>query len=148
MDNEMNQQAFHDPFLDGNEIIEEAIANYYEDPSNNNLFFVVQAIYQRKNTDGHFLFPVMTQETDHGPEFIFHTIQTKDGQQWLAAFTSEEEFQKGQKSEIVGNFIDSMIKMCMDSEAPGFILNPWGKSFLLTRDLMQFMLDNDEKANQ
>ena len=143
---EITPQELHDPFLDGNNIIEKAIADYYADFSNEKLFGVVQTIYQRMHENGHFLIPVLTQETDSGPEFTLHTIQTQDGLQWLAAFTSEEEFEKGQKSQIIGNFIDEMIRMCMESsDAPGFIINPWGQSFLLTRDIMQFMLDTDAK---
>ena len=68
------------------------------------------------------------------------------GQQWLVAFTAETEYEKGQKSQAIGNFIDEMIRMCMESsDAPGFIINPWGQSFLLTRDIMQFMLDTEAK---
>lgn len=142
----ITEQEFHDPFLDGNVVIENAIAEYYQENSNEKLFAVVQSIYQRMHEDGHFLIPVMTQEAETGPEFTLHTIQTQDGQQWLVAFTSEDEFHKGQKSQIIGNFIDEMIRMCMESsDAPGFIINPWGQSFLLTRDIMQFMLDTDAK---
>lgn len=145
---EFTPQDFHDPFLDGNEVIEKAIADYYQESSNDKLFAVVQAIYQRKHENGHFLIPVMTQETESGPEFTLHTIQTQDGQQWLVAFTSEAEFEKGQKSQVIGNFIDETIRMCMESsDAPGFIINPWGQSFLLNRDIMQFMLDTDARSN-
>ena len=143
---EYTDQDFHGPFLVGNDVIEKAVADYYADTSNEKLFGVVQAIYQRMHENGHFLIPVMTQETESGPEFTLHTIQTQDGQQWLVAFTAETEYEKGQKSQVIGNFIDEIIRMCMESsDAPGFIINPWGQPFLLTRDIMQFMLDSDAK---
>ena len=81
--------------------------------------------------------------SEDGTEFAFRTVQTNDGKEWLVAFTSPSEFQKGQPSQIVSNFIDAMLKACLDTENPGFIINPWGESFMLTADLIDMIIKAD-----
>ena len=134
-------EPFHDSFLDGNELIEEAIANYYSEGSKDNLIGVLEAIRQRMHADGHFMIPVIASED--GTEFTFRTVQSKDGKEWLVAFTSQEEYQKGQPSQIISNFIDAMLKGCLDTENPGFIINPWGQSFMLTAELIDMIFKAD-----
>ena len=132
----------HDPFLDGNELIETAIAAYHVDSSKEKLAAVLDTIRQRMHADGHFIFPVMTDENDEN-HFAFRSIQTKDGKFWHAAFTSQAEFEKGEKSQVISNFIDSMLKACLDTEAAGFIINPWGRSFMLTKELIEMIFKAD-----
>lgn len=69
---------FQDPFLNGNELIENAICKYYDDSSKDNLVAVLDAIRNRMHADGHFIFPVITDENDEN-SFAFRSIQTKDG---------------------------------------------------------------------
>ena len=45
--------------------------------------------------------------------------------------------------QIISNFIDSMMKACIDTENPGFILNPWGQSFTLTTEMMNTIFEAD-----
>ena len=87
------------------------------------------------------MIPVVTSED--GREFTFRTVQTNDGKDWLVAFTSPAEHAKGQPSQIVSNFIDATLKVCMDAGAPGFIINPWGQSFMLTTELADMILKAD-----
>ena len=134
--------SFHDSFLDGNELIEEAISRYYEDGSKETLTAVLDAIRQRMHADGHFIFPVIVNEEDE-TQFAFRSIQTKDGKVWNAAFTSHEEFEKGAPSRVISNFIDSTMKMCLESETDGFIINPWGQSFMLAKELIEMIFEAD-----
>lgn len=137
------KSSFHDPFLAGNELIEEAIDRFYMDSCKKNLVGVLEAIRQRMHADGHFMFPVVS--SDGGKSFAFRTVQTKDGKEWVAAFTSPAEHEKGEPSEFVSNFIDIMLKEALTSDHSGFIINPWGKSFMLAKELIQmiFMADGD-----
>ena len=137
------KSSFHDPFLAGNELIEEAIDRFYMDSCKKSLVGVLEAIRQRMHADGHFMFPVVS--SDDGKSFAFRTVQTKDGKEWVAAFTSPAEHEKGEPSEIVSNFIDIMLKEALTSDHSGFIINPWGKSFMLAKELIQmiFMADGD-----
>ena len=140
------KSAFHDPFLDGNALIEAAVHAYYADATKERLYAVLEAIRQRMHEDGHFMIPVTASEA--GTEFIFRTVQTGDGREWLAAFTSPAEFRKGQPSQIISNFIDALLTACIDTENDGFILNPWGESFLLTAELIQMILKKEGSENE
>lgn len=132
---------FHDSFLDGNEMIEAAISAFYNDGNKDTLSAVLDTIRQRMHEDGHFIFPV--QADQDGTSFSFRLIQTKDGKLWQAAFTSHREYEKGEKSQVISHFIDSMLKACMDSDFAGVMINPWGQSFMLTKELMDMMIKAD-----
>ena len=140
------ETAFHDPFLDGNELIEAAVHANHAEATVERLSAVLEAIRQRMHEDGHFMIPVTASED--GTEFIFRTVQTRDGREWPAAFTSPAEYRKGQPSQIISNFIDELLTACIDTENNGFILNPWGESFLLTAELIQMILKKEGSENE
>ena len=131
----------YDEFLDGNIVIEEAISAFYANSTQERLSAVLEAIRQRMHEDGHFMIPVIVSED--GNEFAFRTVQAGDGKAWPVAFTSPVEYEKGPASQIISNFIDSMMKACIDTENPGFILNPWGQSFTLTTEMMNRIFEAD-----
>lgn len=135
---------YHDSFLDGNEVIEEAIAQYAADSSQDRLIRVLDTIRQRMHADGHFIFPVLVDEKDEN-SFIFRTIQSRDGKMWCAAFTSQSEFEKGAQIQVISHFIDSAMNNCLDSGLDGLIINPWGQAFLLPREQIEaiFAADGD-----
>lgn len=103
---------------------------------------VLEAIRQCMHADGHFIIPVIVNEEDEN-QFTFCTIQTNDGKLWHVVFTSQEEYEKGEKSAVISHFIDSTLRFCLQTEATGYIINPWGQSFLLTKELIQMMIDAD-----
>ena len=133
--------GFHDSFLDGNEMIEEAIRTFHEHSSKENLCAVLDAVRTRMHQDGHFMISVVM--SGDGNEFSMRTLQTKDGKEWLAAFTAPGEHEKGEPSQILSNFIDSMMKTCMEIEYAGVIINPWGESFMLSKELIEMMIKAD-----
>ena len=135
------ETGVHDAFLDGNEIIEEAIDTYCVESTKERLGSVLEAIRNRMHQDAHFMIPVIMSESRN--EFTFRTVRTKGGKEWLAAFTSPGEFEKGQSSQIISNFIDTMLRGCLDMDAPGIIINPWGQSFMLTADLIDMIFKAD-----
>ena len=128
----------HNPFMDGNEQIEQSIHAFHTDTTKERLFAVLAAIRQRMHEDGHFMIPVI--ESEDGSKFKCRTVQTKDGKVWLVAFTSPAESRKGVQSRTVSNFIDDMLKACINTEKSGFIINPWGESFMLTAELIEMIL--------
>jgi hypothetical protein len=149
MDNQFEKKSehkeeFRNSFLDGNELIEEAIANFYKENNQETFINILETIRHRMHADGHFIFPVLTDEND--PErFAFCTIQSNDGKVWQAAFTSQEEFEKGEKATVISYFIDSALKSCLDTDNAGIIINPWGQAFLLEKGLIEdiFRADGD-----
>ena len=138
---ERKAATFHDPFLDGNELIEDAISAYHADATKENLCTVLEAIRTRMHQDGHFMIPVIASED--GREFAFRSVRTNDEKEWLVAFTSPAEHAKGQPCQIISNFIDATLKGCMDVGSPDFIINPWGQSFMLTKELIDMILKAD-----
>ena len=59
---------------------------------------------------------------------------------WLVVFTSREEYEKGQKASVISYFIGAFLEFCADMSEEGIIINPWGRSFLLTGDLISLIL--------
>ena len=105
----MPAPQFSDPFLAGNEIIDAAIDRYYADGIKENLIAVLEAIRTRMHADGHIIFPVIIDEDDEN-SFTFAAIQTQDGGIWQVAFTSQEEYEKGEPTQVISNFIDATLK--------------------------------------
>ncbi len=136
------EPAFHDSFLDGNELIEEAIDIYYQDDSRDNLIAVLAMLRKRMHEDGHFILPVLVNEEDES-QFTFRTIQTNDGKIWIAAFTSQAEFEKGEPSRALSNFIDTSMKFCLESRTEGLIINPWETPFMLDKELIELIFEAD-----
>ena len=134
--------TFRDTLLDGNELVEEAIARYHAESSKENLVGVLDAIRTRMHADGHFIFPIIRDEGDRD-RFAFRTITTRDGKEWYAAFTSHAEFEKGAPSEVLSNFIDRMMKNNLQTKTAGIMINPWGKSFMLTNKLIEMIFKAD-----
>ena len=132
-----------DMFLDGNEKIEAAIAVYHAKSTRENLVAVLDVIRQRMHEDGHFIFPISVDEDDEY-SFSFRTVDIGDGKVWHAAFTSQEEYEKGEESRGISNFIDGTLKLLLESEADGFIINPWGLSFLLSKELADMIIKADD----
>ena len=141
---EIHEMLFHDSFIKGNELIEEAINKFHEEESKENVMAVLEAIRHRMHADGHFIFPVITDENDER-KIVFRTVRTANGKCWNAALTSNEEYEKGEPSQVISNFIDSSLRSCLEQQADGFILNPWSKSFVLTKELIKsiFKADGD-----
>ena len=137
-----DKHSLKDSFLDGNDLIETAIDKYYEEGSKENLIAVLDTIRQRMHADGHFIHPVLVNEENEN-EFAFQTLTTKDGKVWSVAFTSHAEYEKGEPSRVLSNFIDTSMKFCMESQTDGFIINPWSQSFLLTKELMEMIFKAD-----
>ena len=133
---------YHDLFLDGNELIEAAIDRYYNDRNKDTLIAILDTIRQRMHADGHFICPIILDEEDEN-RFAFGSIRTNDGSIWFVAFTSNEECEKGEAGRVVSNFIDSSLKSCLETEAAGIIINPWGKSFFLTKELIEIIIEAD-----
>ena len=139
---EESRPSFRNGFLEGNEIIEVAVDRYNEDDSKENLVAVLDAIRQRMHADGHFIHPVFVNEKNEN-EFAFRMLTTKDGKVWNVAFTSHVEYEKGEGSHVMSNFIDDSMKFCLESKSDGIIINPWSQTFLLTKELMKMIFTAD-----
>ncbi len=154
-----------DPFLTGNKTIKEAIGRYYAESSEETLTAVLESIRIRMHEDGHFMIPVIPPEqmldmidpetvkvgdtvrSEEALRFKLHHLQTKDGRNWLVAFTGREEFEKGESASIISFFIDQFLKSCRNMAEDGVIINPWDKPFLLTKELIELIFAADKPQN-
>lgn len=134
-----------DSFLAGSSMIEEAIARYHGESSQDNLLAVVNAIMYRMHANGHFLIPAVSQED--GSSFELRHIQAQDGSMWLAVFTSPKEYDKGQKASVISYFIGAFLEQCADMQEEGIVINPWGQWFLLTKDLIKLLLQVSKEGS-
>ncbi len=150
-----------DPGPDGNTTIEDALARFHADSSRDNLIGVLSAIRQRMHEGGRFLIPVTPPQaalamvdiehvrigdTVTAPEdlhFKLHRVQTRDGKEWSAVFTSRAEQEKGEQTSILSQCIADMLAGCRDMTLAGIAVNPWGKPFMLTKELIGLLLDAD-----
>ena len=133
-----------DPFLIGNESIEKAIERYYADTSKENLIGVLDALCRRMQQNGHFIVPVIASEDEM--KFAFRTVQLDDGSVWMVLFATQKEFEKGAPSEVLSHFMDATLQAVRSSDMPGCIINPWGRSFLLTKELIEILLSTGEQS--
>ena len=139
----MSDMEYQDSFLDGNEQIEAAIERYYAERSEESLAAILDTIRERMHADGHFVFPVAWDENDKN-RFEYLKLQSGDGKAWTAAFTSHAEYEKGAKTSVLSFFIDRAMQFCLRSETEGFVINPWGRSFLLTKEMMKRIFAADD----
>ena len=117
--------GFSNPFLQGNEKIEEAINAFHQEGSKDQMTLVLESLRNRMHEDGQFIIPVLFDDNDPNA-FGMQAITTKDGKLWQVAFTSKKEFEKGAPSKVISYFIDATMKACLesDNEVEGFIINP------------------------
>ena len=152
--------------LGDNREIEEAIALYYEDGCREHFVGVLEAIRKAMHQKNCMLIPMVLKNpecicidpehakvgdtfTNEEPmRFALHHIQTEDGKRWLVAFTSREEYEKGEDASTMAEGIKPMLRRCGVMPEDGYIINPWGgKAFLLTKELMQLILDVNKPEN-
>jgi ADP-ribosylglycohydrolase len=150
-----------DDGLSGNFVIEDAIQNFHEKSSRENLAAVLDSIHARMHEEGRLLIPIIltqrffdtldlgstkigdTVTVEQEQRFKLHHIETTDGKQWLVAFTSEKERDKGESTSSMSYCIADMLRDCRNMNESGVIINPWGRNFLLTKELINAILDSD-----
>lgn len=134
--------VYADHTLDGNEKIEEAIAEWYSEKTKEGLIKILGLVKMRAEEDGHFILPAdIDGEAADGEEiplsFALKTIELAGGGCAIAAFTSKEELDKAPKTAALSHFIDSILESVYENEsAAGLLLNPFGNSFLLDKSMI------------
>ena len=149
----------------GNELVEKSIDRFYRETTKENLIDVLESIRNRMHEDGKWIVPVIPPQelsenfdvenikavdtiTASQPlHFKLHHLETTDGKTWLAAFTGMDEAEKGESTSTITDDIGQMLKGCRNMHEAGIIINPWGKSFKLTKELIQMVLDADIPEN-
>lgn len=132
-----------DEGLQGNEKIEQAVYALQQEPSEEELAHTLTVVRRRMKEGGQFIVAVEPPRGDG--KIQIQAIQTADGQQWWAAFTSFEEELKG-SGNVMSTFLSDMEKLfttALRTEGiSGVIINPWNRTLMLDKNLIQIVLGN------
>lgn len=137
----MKQTPIPDEGLNGNEKIEQAIAELQQNPSEELFAHTLTMIRRRMQEKGQMIIAVEPPAGDN--TIHLQAVKTPDGKSWWMAFTSFEEELKGSGS-VMSTFLTDIKKMFTAalevSEINGIILNPWNRTIQLDKHLIQIIL--------
>ena len=127
--------------LQGNEKIEEAIAALQQEPTQEMLAHTLTVIRRRMQEQGQFVIAVEPPTGDN--QLKLQAITTDDGKVWWMAFTSFDEELKGSNS-VMSTFmtdIKQLFTSALQADTiSGIILNPWNRTIMLDKNLIQITL--------
>ncbi len=130
-----------DPGLQGNEKMETAIAGLQQEPTQEMLAHTLTVIRRRMKENGQLIIAVEPPKGDG--KIQIQSIQTADGKNWWAAFTSFEEELKGGGS-VKSTFLTDIRKLFESAltvnEIEGVIINPWNRTIMLNKALIKIIL--------
>lgn len=130
--------------LEGNIKIEDAIADLQKVPSQEMLAHTLTVIRRRMKEDGHLI--VAIDPTKVLDNLQMQVVTSEDGKKWFAAFTSFEEELKGSNS-VMSAFtspISKVLEMSLQaSDVEGLILNPWNRTIMLDKNLIQIIFGKE-----
>lgn len=149
----------------GNKKLEEAIHQYCEKQGKETIIGVLEAIRMSMHEDGEWMIPVVppqqafdlldTEQISAGDivtieeelHFKVNHFITSDGKEWIAAFTSREELERGESTSAISQPVEDILKGSRNMCEEGIIINPWSESFLLKKDLIHVILKADVPEN-
>ena len=143
MSDNKNINVNQDKGLQGNEKIEQAIAGLQQEATQEMLAHTLTVIRRRMRENGQLILSVEPPTGDN--QLRIGTVKTGDGKVWWAAFTSFEEELKGGGS-VQSTFltdIDQLFNSALQvNEIEGIILNPWNRTIMLDKNLINIILGN------
>ena len=143
MNNSKNTNTTQDQGLQGNEKIEQAVAALQQEATQEMLAHTLTVIRRRMKENGQFILAVEPPTGDN--QLRIGTVKTGDSKVWWAAFTSFEEELKGGGSvqstflTDIGQLFHSALQV---NEIEGIILNPWNRTIMLDKNLINIIIGN------
>lgn len=132
-----------DKALQGNEKIETAIAALQKEATEEMLAHALTVLRRRMKEQAQLIIAVDPPKGDG--KINLQAIQTSDGKQWWAAFTSFDEELKG-SNQIMSTFtadIDKIFQSALQEPSiEGVIINPWNRTIMLNKALINIILGN------
>ena len=132
-----------DKALQGNEKIEAAIAALQKEATEEMLAHALTVLRRRMKEQAQLIIAVDPPKGDG--QINLQAIQTRDGKQWWAAFTSFDEELKG-SNQIMSTFtadIDKIFQSALQEPSiEGVIINPWNRTIMLNKALINIILGN------
>ena len=132
-----------DEGLLGNEKIEDAIAALQQQPTQELLAHALTVVRRRMRENGQVIIAV--EPNAAAGQMKLQAVKTSDGNSWWAVFTSFDEELKGGGS-VQSTFltdIDQLFNSALQvNEIEGIILNPWNRTIMLDKNLINIILGN------
>ena len=143
MSNQKEKDSMRDEGLKGNEQIEEAILALQQEATPEMLAHALTVIRRRMKEGGQLIVDV--EPSVAGAQMNLKVVETGDGEKWWSAFTGFEEELKGGGS-VQSTFltdIDQLFHSALQvNEIEGIILNPWNRTIMLDKNLINIILGN------
>ena len=143
MSNQKEKDSMRDEGLKGNEQIEEAILALQQEATPEMLAHALTIIRRRMKEGGRLIVDV--EPSVAGAQMNLKVVETGDGAKWWSAFTGFEEELKGGGS-VQSTFltdIDQLFHSALQvNEIEGIILNPWNRTIMLDKNLINIILGN------
>ena len=137
----MDNKNKTDKGLLGNEKIEEAVAALQQETTQEMLAHTLTVIRRRMREAGQLIVAVEPSMGDNN--LNIQSVKTDDGKCWWMAFTSFDEELKGSNS-VMSTFmtdIKQLFTSALQADAiSGIILNPWNRTIMLDKNLIQITL--------
>lgn len=141
-----SENTTKDEGLIGNEKIEEAIAALQQEPSEELLAHALTVVRRRMREKGQVILALdMPQGQSANPTapMQIQAVKTADGKAWWVAFTSFDEELRG-GDQVKSTFLADLEQIFRTAltvpEIDGVILNPWNRTMMLDKGLIQIVL--------
>ena len=155
-----------DEYAPSNRRIEEEIAEFHKESSNENLGRLIYALRNAVSDGCYVIVPVIAPDnaiqmfdienlkvgdvvtSSEDLHFKFQHLETDDGRSWAVFYTSEEQYRSGISSDTIRMDLGQLLEgFCGEGGEAGLVINPWGKKFLLTRELIKVVMDLEKPDN-
>lgn len=142
-----------------NVFIEMAVENYRKTLEQDHLLKLLQVIWKRMSESGEVPVHMIDVENtfmlpdeiyagkvftlDENVRLRMGTVSDEEGKGWLPLYTSSEEANKDDTFRITMNLpIQKVLEVGLwDENIRGVVINPFGKSFALTKELLSVILN-------
>lgn len=131
-------------------MLEQAIAELTQSPTNEKMFLVLQLLGDLMSQDGEVLVPADkvpdAAGSDDEDRIQFRMLQGGDGSALLVCFTSQAQMELGAATSAVNlPFLQVLMTALSSEQVGGIVINPWGKPFRLNRQLMELLAQMREE---
>ncbi len=147
----VENNLYHD-----NRRIKRALDAFYELGNEENFGLLRDTLIQRMKEDGQALAPMRDENADQNAavgksvagskemHLVIDVVREQNGRQWIPMYTDEEEVAKGKKRGICINrdIREILTYGLRDGQISGVVINPYGKSIVLNKDLIEMLLES------
>ena len=149
-----------DDFPNINEMIEDAIDQYYVQNNKDGMLEFMKTLLISIEQGGELVVPYITTHSilskeqlnsinigdtftlDHDVKLKLETVKDVKGNEWMGVFTSTNEMQKGSSGNVqINQSILSILKSVLDlEEVNGIVINPFGKHIQISKNMIVLLI--------